>query len=566
MRGIRQLGVLLLVIGLLAAACGGGGTTETTASTTSGSVTTGAAVEVKNPGVFVHALGGEPVEGLDPAQVPSGGFGDRTIIQVYEGLLGFGPDGPDPIPELATEVPTKENGLISEDGLVYTFNIRQGVKFHDGTDLTAEDVRYSWDRVMTMAMPEGQSSTLSDIIESTRVVDDYTFEVTLQEPAAWFVNSVVTSVPASIVSKDAVEANGGVVPGRPNDWMVTHEAGTGPYMLTSWDRNVRLTFQRFPDYWGEPAKLDVRFEVVPDSTATILGIAAGDYDLVEPSPQFLEEISSNPDVCPVETGYLMEPLILAFNLDIPVDKLPATDTIPADFFWDKRVRQAFAYAFNYDAYINGGLAGYGAVATYITPGLLGWSSDLPKYSQDLAKAEQLFRETGWWDMGFTVSVLVEGNNPTFTPLALILKDSLESLNPKFRVNVLQVAETQFDEAHSKTPFEYAMWVKNADPFTDPYFLMWTYQHPDGPWGEALGFRNGYENPDEIASLIDQAGEETNRETRVAMYRELVQKLYDDPMWIWAADEKNVQIMRCWVKDFVYNPLWIMPKWRYYDKG
>ena len=130
----------------------------------------GAPSEVKNPGVFVHALGGEP-ESLDPAATTDGGFGNRAIIQMYDFLVDIPPDSADPVPMIATEVPTKENGLVSPDGLTYTFPIRQGVKFHDGTDLNADDVKFSWDRVMTMNLPEGQASKLTDLVESTRVVD-----------------------------------------------------------------------------------------------------------------------------------------------------------------------------------------------------------------------------------------------------------------------------------------------------------------------------------------------------------------------------------------------------------
>ena len=111
----------------------------------------------------------------------------------------------------------------------------------------------------------------------------------------------------------------------------------------------------------------------------------------------------------------------------------------------------------------------------------------PSTSQDLAQAEELFRDTGWWDEGFTVSILVESNNPTFEAVGLILKDSLERLNPKFRVNMLIVPEARFDEAHSTVPFQYAMWIKNADLFADPHQMMTTYFHPDGEWGETLGF-------------------------------------------------------------------------------
>ena len=521
--------------------------------------------EVKNPGVFVHSLGGEP-ESLDPAATTDGGFGNRAIIQMYDFLVDIPPDSADPVPMIATEVPTKENGLVSPDGLTYTFPIRQGVKFHDGTDLNADDVKFSWDRVMTMNLPEGQASKLTDLVESTRVVDPYRFEVKIKEPAAYFLGTVAYSPPAAIVSKDAVEKNGGVQEGQTNEFMTTNEAGSGPYKLTSWDRGERLRFEKFADYWNGPAKLDARWEVVDDPSVIVIGMKAGDFDLVEPTPQYVTELKGTPNVCFDEAGFLLEPLHLAFNLAIDKAKLPPTDTIPADFFRDPRIRQAFDYAFDYDTMVQSGLEGFGANPTYLPPGVLGWSEDAPKYQQDLAQSEKLFRETGYWDKGFEVSILVETDNPTFTPVGLILKDSLEKLNPKFRVNVVQVAESQFDEMHGQTPFPYAMWIKNADPFTDPYQFMQTYHHPDGEWGEKLGYRSGYRNPDALADVLDRAAVSTNVGEREQLYKQSLQMIHDDPMWVWAADEKNVQIMQCWVKDFVYNPLWIMPRWVFYNKG
>ena len=522
------------------------------------------AVGGQEPRHVRHALEGEP-ESLDPARAPAGGYGDRAIIQVYEFLVDIPPDKAEPVPMLATQVPTQANKLVSADGLTYTFPLRTGVKFHDGTDFTAEDVKYSWDRVIEMNLPEGQATTLSDTIASTRVVDDATFEVKLKQPAAWFLSSVAYSVPAAVVSKDAVEANGGVKAGEPNQWMDTHMAGTGPHSFVSWERNEKLEFDIFGGYWGDKAKLKARWVVAEEGSVSTLGMRAGDFDLVEPIPSYVEELKGAEGTCADTEGFLLEPLHLAFNLRIPDGKLPDGDTVPTTFFHDPRVRQAFNYAFDVQAYVNGALQGFGAPASYLPPGVLGYSAEAPKYAQDLAKAEQLFRETGWWDKGFTVSAIVE-DSATFSTLGLVLKDSLAKLNPKFRMNVLTVAESQFDEAHGADPFEYAMWIKNADPFRDPHFYFQTYWHPDGDWGERLGYRQGYRDPDKIADLIDRAGVSTDTAERTRLYAELMPLLHEDPMWVWAADERNVQVYRCWVKGFVYNQLWAMPRWRFYDKG
>ena len=520
--------------------------------------------EVQNAGVFVHALDGEPIT-LDPARAALGEYGEQAIIQVYEFLVDIGPDGPEPIPGLASEVPSEENGMISDDGLTYTFPLREGVTFHDGSELTAEVVKYSWDRAMEMDLPEGQASVLNDTVAETSAVDEMTFEVTLQEPNAAFLTSVVYSIPAAIVSMEAVEANGGVAAGQPNAFMDANMVGTGPYSFVSWERNEQLSFEIFEDYWGEPAKLDARWQNVPEESAIVLGLRAGDYDAIQFQPTFKSELENTDGVVLDTGGLLLEPFQVAFNLNIPEGALPDRDTIPTDFFHDRRVRQAFNFAFDYDAFISGILEGLGEPATYLPPSILGYDPEAPVYEQDLERAEELLREAGWWDEGFTVSILVE-DNPAFEPIGLILKDSLEGLNPNFRVNVLTVSESQFDRAHGADPFEFAMWIKNADPFVDPHFYMDTYMHPDGEWGSRLGFRNGYEDPDQIAELIDAGFATTDIEEREQIYGELLSLLYEDPMWIYPAQEVNAQAYRSWVEGFVYNPLWKTLRWAYYDKG
>jgi peptide/nickel transport system substrate-binding protein len=514
-------------------------------------------------GVFVHALDGEPIT-MDPARAALGEYGEQLALQVYETLVDVGPDGPDLIPGLATEVPDEDNGLISDDGLTYTFPIREGVTFHDGSELTAEVVEYSWNRVMELALPEGQADLLLDTIASMEAVDDYTFEVTLQEPSAAFLTSVVYSTPAMIVSMQAVEENGGVVPGEPNEFMDANMVGTNAHRFVSWERNEQINLEVFEDYWGEPAANDARVANVPEESGRTLGLQGGDYDAIQAQPTFVPELENAEGVCLDTEGLLLEPLQLAFNLEIPEGALPDEDTIPTDFFHDRRIRQAFNYAFAYDDFINGFLDGYGAPAGILPPGILGYTEDMPVYEQDLEEAERLFREAGVWDEGFTLSVLVE-SNPVFEPVGLILKDNIEAMNPNFRINVLSVSESQFDEAHGQTPFEYAAWIKNADPFLDPGQYISTYQAPDGEWGARMGYRNGYEDPDGLQEMIDAAATETDADEREQMYIELVELLHEDPMWIYPAQEGNVQAYNCDVEGFTYNPLWKTLRYRYYAK-
>jgi peptide/nickel transport system substrate-binding protein len=524
------------------------------------------AQEVPNPGLFVYAADDEPTS-LDPAAVEPGEGGETVIFQVYDRLLEIAPDSPTLVPSLATEVPTIENGLISEDGLTYTFPIREGVVFHDGTPLTSEDVKYSWDRVMTMALPEGNASLLIDNIAETAVVDDQTFQVTLNEPSASFLYSVVIAMVASVVSQDAVEANGGVVAGQPSEFMSGNMVGTGPYRLAAWNRNENIQLEIFDEYWGEPANLDVRIDIGADADIRVLGLRAGEYDSIETDPSFIADLEGAEGVNIYNEGLLLEPLHIGFNLNIAEGTLPPEDTIPVDFFQDPRIRRAFNYAFDYEGFINGPLGGYGAINPHYLPiGLFGYDPEAPVYRTDLAKAEQLFREAGVWDEGFTVSIIAEEGN-LFALTALVLKDSIESLNPNFNVNVLAVAESVFDDALVQEPLQYAMWAKNGDPAADPDSYFQAYIHPDGDWGRVHGMRNGYQDPDRIASLIDEAAVELDPARRAELYAELQRLAYEDPMWIIAAQEGVVMAYRDYLQGFVMQPLWPRPSLRFalFDK-
>jgi peptide/nickel transport system substrate-binding protein len=515
------------------------------------------AQEVPNPGLLVYAADDEPST-LDPAAVEPGEGGETVILQIYDRLLEIAVDSPTLIPSLATEVPTLENGLISADGLTYKFPIRQGVVFHDGTPLTASDVKVSWDRAMTMSLPEGNAGLLSDIVASTEVVDDYTFQVTLQEPSASFLNSVVVAMVASVISEEAIAANGGVVAAEPNLYLTDNGAGTGPYRLTAWNRNENLQLEIFDKYWGEPAKLAVRIDIGANADIRVLGLRAGKYDVIETDPSFIADIEGAEGVNIYAEGLLLEPLHIGFNLNIVEGSLPPEDTIPVDFFHDPRIRQAFNYAFNYEGFINGPLGGYGAPMPHYLPiGLFGHDPEAPVYVTDLARAEELFREAGVWDEGFSVSVITEEGN-LFALMALVLKDSIESLNPKFKINVLAVAESVFDDALVQEPLQYALWAKNGDPAADPHAYFAAYIHPDGDWGTVHGMRNGYQDADKIAALIDQASVELDVTKRAATYAELQRLTFDDPMWLIGAQEGVVMAYRDYVQGFAMQPLWPRP--------
>jgi peptide/nickel transport system substrate-binding protein len=552
---------LCAVLALAVVACA-----TQTVDTTSATGTTGAAGtgDVPNPDVLVATVN-DDVFNLDPAAVNGNDVGMDVILNVYDRLLFISADDGAVIPSLSTEVPSVDNGLLSEDGLTYTFPLREGVVFSDGTDMTAEDVKYSWDRVVEMALPEGQSELFSNVAE-TRVVDDLTFEVTLNEVDASFLAFLAAHPVASVVSQDAVEANGGVAAGQPNEYMAQNMVGTGPYTLATWERGDRMTFDINPDYWGEPAHLPVRWELIVDSPAT--GLQAREYDIVDISPTDVPSIEPIGHAV-VDTSILdLQVLQIGMNMNIAEGVLPDGDTIPLDFFQDVRVRQAFNYAFNYQGMIDGILGGLGGRNSFILPvEMYGYDPDAPIYETDPARAEELFREAGYWDEGFTISIASDQTHEGFTGAALTLKDSIEALNPNFHVNVMAVPEAQFDEILASDPLPVAMWSYTSSQYSTPDAYLFDSALSDGRYGAVNSFVDGYSDPEAIDALINSARTTLDEDERLSLLSEIQNVLFEEAMWIMPANEGAPSARGEWVQGHVENPMWARPSqyWALYSK-
>jgi peptide/nickel transport system substrate-binding protein len=551
---------LCAILALVGAACAGP-TTDTTSA--SGSTTPGGG-DVPNPDVLVVTVN-DDVFNLDPAAVNGNDVGMDVILNTYDRLVFIAAEDGSVIPQLATEVPSIENGLISEDGLTYTFPIREGVTFSDGTDLTAEDVKYSWDRVVEMNLPEGQAPLFENVAETT-VVDDFTFEVTLNEVDASFLAFLAAHPVASVVSQDAVEENGGVVAGQPNEFMAQNTVGSGPYVLASWERGDRMSFDINEDYWGEPAHLPVRWELIVDSPAT--GLQAKEYDIVDISPTDVPSIEPIPHAV-VDTSILdLQVLQIGMNMNICEGCLPEGDTIPLDFFQDVRVRQAFNYAFDYQGYIDGILGGLGGRGSFILPvEMYGYDPAAPIYETDPARAEELFREAGYWDEGFTISIASDQTHEGFTGAALTLKDSIEALNPNFHVNVMAVPEAQFDEILATDPLPIAMWSYTSSQYSTPDAYLFDSALSDGRYGAVNSFVDGYSNAEEIDALINSARTTLDEDERLSILSEIQTRLYEEAMWIMPANEGAPSARGEWVTGHIENPMWARPSqyWALYDK-
>jgi peptide/nickel transport system substrate-binding protein len=554
---------LIAILALVTAACSAGETTDDTTGDT-GTGSTAASGEVPNPDVLVVTVN-DDVFNLDPAAVNGNDVGMDVILNVYDRLVALAPEDGSVIPSLATEVPTVDNGMVSEDGLTYTFPLREDVVFSDGSAMTAEDVKYSWDRVVEMNLPEGQAPLFENVVETT-VVDDHTFEVTLNQVDASFLAFLAAHPVASVVSQDAVEGNGGIAAGQPNEYMAQNMVGTGPYTLASWERADRMQFDINPDYWGEPAHLPVRWELIVDSPAT--GMQAREYDIVDISPTDVPSFEGIEHAV-VDTSVLdLQVLQIGMNMNIAEGALPEGDTIPLDFFQDVRIRQAFNYAFNYQGYIDGILGGLGGRNSFILPvEMYGYDPDAPIYETDPAMAEQLFTEAGYWEEGFTVSIYSDQTHEGFTGAALTLKDSIEALNPNFHVNVLAVPEAQFDEVLATDPLPTGMWSYTSSQYSTPDAYLFDSALSDGRYGAVNSFVDGYTDAAAVDELINSARTALDEQTRLDILSEIQTVLYEEAMWIMPANEGAPTARGDWVTGHVENPMWPRPSqyWALYGK-
>ena len=344
--------------------------------------------------------------------------------------------------------------------------------------------------------------------------------------------------------------------------------GSGVYKFVNWQRGERLNLEVNEDYWGEKAKLDLRWVNVQDTNVMTLGLRAGDYDMIEGVPSIIGDLEGAPGITLKTDTPGLQLLQIGFNQRYQEEDLPEGDTVPEDFFHDVRVRQAFNYTFDYQAEIDGALFGAATRGSYVLPeGLYGYDPDAPIYEYNPERAEELFKEAGWWDKGFTVSIISD-ESPTFTDPALILKDGIESLNPKFRINVQSLAEARFDGLMAQDPIPAAMWSFTSPEFRDPDAYMVDLADPDGRWGTLAGFENGYSDPDAIAEMITEAKRELDPDARADLYSELQEVLYEEAMWIFTAQEAAVAAYQNGLTGVTVNPMWPRPALRYslYGKG
>jgi peptide/nickel transport system substrate-binding protein len=286
-----------------------------------------------------------------------------TYANIYEGLTRIDENG-SVQPDLA------KSWDISPDGLTYTFHLQTGVKFHDGTPFSADDVKFSLDRARAPKSTNAQKQLFAGIA-SVDVVDPATVKVTLSKPQGDFLYDMGWG-DAVIVSPKSAATD------------VTNPIGTGPFKFVDWVKGDHVDLARYPDYWGTPAKLDkVTFKFISDPSAATAAILAGDVDVNPefPAPEALDQIKTDPRFT-VTVGSTEGETILAMNNGHkPLDNI--------------KVREAIAHAIDRKAIIDGAMFGYGTpIGTFFPPDNPAYVDLTAQSNFDPAKSKELLKEAG----------------------------------------------------------------------------------------------------------------------------------------------------------------------------
>lgn len=491
---------------------------------------------------LVFGLGGQPAN-LEPGNIT-----DNNSIyvheQIYDRLVHFEPGTTNPIPGLATE------WAASEDGLTWTFTLREGVTFHDGTPFNAEAVRVNIERWWDPASPTGyrdsgrgyeiwpglfggfKGDEASSLV-ALNVVDDYTIEFVLNQPFAAFPVAIGSGY-FGIASPTAIEEAGPDY-GTPGSTAV----GTGPYVLDEWRSGDRIILSANPDYWDEaPAEEQLVFRFITDPSARLAELRAGTIDFtVELAPDQLQEVEDDDNLEAIfresfNVGYL--------GLNTSFEPLA-----------DVRVRKAIALAINRPEIVS---AFWGELGVsdphFLPPSMENFNAnDLEVYPYDPEQAKQLLSEAGYAD-GFDLEMYYMPVSRPYFPTPKPIAEAFAADLSAIGINItLQTKDWAVYIEDSKKP-----------PGFQSFMLGWTgdYGDPDnfyyyhfGPGGTT---DIGDWKSDRVIELLNQARAEDDQGVREQAYAEVDKILYDEVVRIPIVHSQPLLAQRTNIQGWNPSPL------------
>lgn len=439
------------------------------------------------------------------------------VMNVYDPLV-WPTKGGAPQPHLA------ESWEVSDDGLTYTFKLKEGVKFHDGTELTAEDVAFSMDRMVSLG--RGFSWLWQDVLDvgDTEVVDDYTVAFNLNEPYGPFLSTLVQlfAVNKDLLIENKQDGDYGEFGDYGQAFLNQQDAGSGPYYVDVYEPGTKTVFRKFDDYWGgwEPGQVtEATFLIVSELVTQKLMLQKGEVDFIEQwhSVESFEELKQSDGVVVEEDPNVQLFFLSIHNGNPPLDNLD--------------VRKAISYAFDYDTAVDIIFAGAAQARGPVPLLLPGHNPDTTQYTYDLDKAKEHLAASGIDPSEHKLNYVYVTGLESEEKIGLLLQSNFKELG--FEVEMQPEPWARMVELSSQpdsAPHFMAIFHTAKYPSPDGHtYLMF---HPDA-WGTYMSV-SYYENP-EVSDLLDKARAATETEEQFEYYGQVQEIVADEAAALFIAN-------------------------------
>jgi len=458
------------------------------------------------------------VQNFDPP-IPGDNMSIWTMLNIYDQLLRVSKDGLEVEPCLA------ESYELSDDLLTYTFKLRPGVVFHDGTPLKASDVKYCMDRVSFAE--ESSWLSLFTAVASTEAPDDATFILRAKQPWAPMIANMGLFA-ASIYPEAAHKAQGPALFEQP--------IGTGPFTLESWQKGAAITLKKNPSYWqeGVPYLDEVVFSIVPDANSRIVQLQSGDMDIATDVP--FSQIDS------LDVDENIAVLVAPVGR---VDYVAINHTRPP--FDDVKVRQALNYAVDKEAIIQAVLYGRAQAAQSGLPRMRFWNDETQPYPYDPEMAQQLLAESSAAG-GFQTTLGVTAGDAEHSAVATIVKDQLAAIGVEVEIYEGESASLYVDTFQGMD-YDLVIQYHTTDTVDASQITRYAMASRDDGTGALW---TGYVNP-RIDEVAQQALAEQDPAKREQMYFEIQKLGFDDAFILYLYFPDSRTGVRTNVHDFAILP-------------
>ncbi|MFN8590402.1 MAG: ABC transporter substrate-binding protein [Thermomicrobiales bacterium] len=439
----------------------------------------------------------------------------HAVEQIYNGLTRVKPD-------LSIEGALAESWDISDDGITYTFKLRPGVLFQDGTPLKASDVKFTFERLVDPATASTSAADLASM-KSIEAPDDGTVVMTLNAPDASLL-ATLAGGSCFVYSEAFVKAN--------NNDVSQVAMGTGPFKFVEYVPNTRIVYERNPNYWEEglPYLDGLEMTIASDDTARTAAVVTGTVDFIEYAPlRDIETLQADPSLT-LAGDSNTNIRFIGLNLSkAPFDNL--------------KVRQAIAAVVDRDAMLGPTVFGHGTPTEVLFPPDYWAALQQEVRPPDVEKAKALMAEAGYAD-GFSTTITSWSQYSFLSNAAVVLQEQLRQIGIEAELNLVENA-TMIDQVYVNKTYEIA--VTGDSAYVDPNTLVL----PNFKTGESGNFAN-YSN-EEVDKLIEQGIAVTDQAERAKIYQQIQQKLLEDLPWINLFVANQYEAMKSDVKGYVHIP-------------